>query len=95
MPSGGEIEIDARQASQADGSLAVVVRFADSGPGMPAEARARVFEPFFSTKDEGTGLGLCIAARIMERHGGRLTLEPAGNRGTTFAAWIPTVSRES
>jgi signal transduction histidine kinase len=64
---------------------------ADSGPGIPAEARARVFEPFFTTKDvgRGTGLGLDTARRIVEdRHAGSLTLE-TGDAGTTFHVSLP------
>ena len=67
----------------------VVVRVSDSGPGIPEEVSRRIFEPFFSTKDEGTGLGLCIAARIMARHEGRLVLESSNERGTTLAIHIP------
>ena len=67
----------------------VVVRLADSGPGMPKEVSRRIFEPFFSTKDDGTGLGLCIAGRIMARHEGRLVLESSNEQGTTFAIYIP------
>ncbi|MGH7134472.1 MAG: ATP-binding protein, partial [Pirellulales bacterium] len=66
-----------------------VVRVSDSGPGIPEEAAARIFEPFFSTKDEGAGLGLCIAANIMARHNGRLVLEPHAAAGATFAVWLP------
>jgi signal transduction histidine kinase len=67
----------------------VVVRVSDSGPGIPEEVSRRIFEPFFSTKEEGTGLGLCIAARIMARHEGRLVLESSNERGTTLAIHIP------
>ena len=68
----------------------IVVRIADSGPGMPDEVSRRIFEPFFTTKDTGTGLGLCIAARIMARHEGRVILESSNKRGTIFAVHIPT-----
>ncbi len=73
----------------------VVVRIQDTGPGMPQDVRERIFEPFYTTKDEGTGLGLCIAAQIMARHDGRLVLESSTERGTTFAVWIPTVRKET
>jgi signal transduction histidine kinase len=69
----------------------VVVDIADTGPGIPREARAHVFEPFFTTKDvgRGTGLGLDTARRIVvERHGGSLTFD-TGEHGTTFHVWLP------
>ena len=55
---------------------------ADDGPGIPAEARARVFEPFFTTREEGTGLGLAIARRLVTDVGGRIVLESEEGRGT-------------
>ena len=73
----------------------VVVRVQDTGRGMPQDVRERIFEPFYTTKDDGTGLGLCIAAQIMARHGGRLVLESSTERGTTFAVWIPTARKEA
>ncbi len=66
-----------------------VVRVQDEGPGIPPEVRERFLEPFYSTKPDGTGLGLCIAARIMAQHGGRLELEPQSGHGASFAVWIP------
>ncbi|HVX39067.1 MAG TPA: HAMP domain-containing sensor histidine kinase [Gemmatimonadaceae bacterium] len=62
----------------------VVIRVADDGPGIPRELRARVFEPGFSTKKSGWGIGLSLAKRIVEEnHGGRLVLLPT-ERGATF-----------
>jgi two-component system, sporulation sensor kinase E len=88
MPAGGQIRLDFSQ-SQHEAAKMVVTRVQDTGQGMPPDARARIFEPFFSTKDSGTGLGLCIAARIIEQHGGRLVLETSTDQGTTFAVWLP------
>ena len=53
--------------------------------GISEDIRERIFEPFYSTKDDGTGLGLCIAAQIMVSHSGRLVLESSTQKGTTFA----------
>ena len=61
----------------------------DTGPGIPVDARARLFEPFFSLKPSGTGLGLAIARRTVEAHGGRITAEPASPHGTTFRLDLP------
>ena len=57
---------------------------ADNGRGVPPEARDRIFEPFFSTKETGLGLGLAIARGIVTAHGGRIWVESAPGRGTTF-----------
>ena len=62
--------------------LGVRLTVADDGSGIPAEARARVFEPFFTTREEGTGLGLAIARRLVTDVGGRIVLESEEGRGT-------------
>ena len=68
---------------------AVRIRVADDGPGIPRELRARVFEPGFSTKTSGWGIGLSLARRIVEEgHGGRLVLVPVDG-GATFDVILP------
>lgn len=67
----------------------VVMEVADTGKGIPPEVQKRLFDPFFTTKPGGTGLGLPIAARIVEKHGGKLGYETAHNRGTTFRIVLP------
>jgi len=94
MPGGGEIRIVASPERNADDQLMLVVRICDTGPGMPPEVHSRIFEPFFSTKENGTGLGLCIAAQVMARHGGGLVLESSTEQGTTFAVWLPLASED-
>ena len=91
----GEIQITIDTGCEPDDRSMVVVRVQDTGRGMPQDVRERIFEPFYTTKDDGTGLGLCIAAQIMARHGGRLVLESSTRRGTTFAVWIPIARKES
>ena len=66
-----------------------VVRICDTGCGIPKHIQARIFDPFFSTKDDGTGLGLCIAAQIMAQHEGRLELDASVLEGTAFLIHIP------
>jgi len=69
----------------------VVVRVADDGKGMPPEVQARVFEPFFSTKEggRGVGLGLSIVQGIVARHGGTIDVASEPGRGTTFTVRLP------
>ncbi len=69
----------------------VAVEFQDDGPGIAAEDLPRVGEPFFTTKRGGTGLGLAIAQRIVERHGGVLTLESDAGGGTCARVTMPGV----
>lgn len=88
MPRGGRLRIEADCETDRSGTRMAVVRVSDTGPGIPADVAPRVFEPFFSTKDEGTGLGLCIAANIMARHNGRLAFESHADAGATFAVWL-------
>ena len=77
---GGTLQISADRTADDE----VRIRVADDGPGIPRELRARVFEPGFSTKESGWGIGLSLARRIIEEaHGGRLELAPS-SEGATF-----------
>lgn len=66
-----------------------VLEVTDTGPGIPPEVENRLFDPFFSTKEGGSGLGLPIAARIIENHGGQIHYQTQRNRGTTFSVVLP------
>ena len=83
----GAIIITTRRVN--DTSVAVDVE--DNGHGIPAETLPRIFDPFFTTKDvgKGTGLGLSIAFRIVDEHGGRLTVESKVGQGTRFTVTLP------
>jgi C4-dicarboxylate-specific signal transduction histidine kinase len=67
----------------------VVVAVADSGAGIDPQVFGRIFEPFYTTKPEGTGMGLAISRSIIEAHGGRLWAEPNTPRGATFQCTLP------
>jgi signal transduction histidine kinase len=67
----------------------IELRVSDNGRGLTLEEQARIFEPFFTTKEKGTGLGLAIAQKIVEGHGGRISVESAPGQGTTFTAILP------
>jgi C4-dicarboxylate-specific signal transduction histidine kinase len=82
-------ELSISVESQADG-LAVRVR--DSGPGIDHELLEHIFEPFYTTKDHGTGMGLPICRSIIESHGGRLWAEPNVPRGSVFWFTLPVRS---
>jgi signal transduction histidine kinase len=84
MSDGGPIDVRAF----ADG-MSVVVSVEDRGGGIPDEIRARVFDPFFSTKGEGTGLGLAITRQIVEAHGGTLSCDRRDGGGTVFRVSLP------
>lgn len=61
----------------------------DNGPGIPPEIQEKIFQPLFSTKAKGTGLGLAVVAGIVERHGGSLTVESKVSEGTRFIVTLP------
>ena len=65
------------------------VLFQDEGPGIGDEERARLFEPFYTTKEGGTGLGLAIANKIVEAHGGRIEVRDRTPRGAEFSVAFP------
>lgn len=89
---------NAMQAMTRDGTLtlqtgespeAVWVSVADTGGGIPQEQINRIFEPFYTTKKKGSGLGLMIVQRIVRAHSGRIELDSHVGRGTTFRIWFP------
>ncbi|MGE3704214.1 MAG: ATP-binding protein [Vicinamibacterales bacterium] len=86
MPGGGHLAIGVVRSAEAP---EVVVTVRDSGVGMDAEALARVFQPYFSTKARGTGLGLTIAKRNVELNGGRIGVASERGAGTTVTITLP------
>jgi two-component system NtrC family sensor kinase len=84
MPGGGELIVESRTVN---GQAEVV--FCDSGRGMTSEVRERIFEPFFSTKEGGTGLGLAVSQQILQAHGGSICCESSPGGGTTFVVRLP------
>jgi signal transduction histidine kinase len=67
----------------------VVIELTDTGGGIPAETLASVGQPFFTTRPEGTGLGVATARRFVEQHGGLLDLISREGEGTTVRIWLP------
>jgi signal transduction histidine kinase len=85
MPGGGTLTIDAALAPD----KRVQLRVSDSGVGMDAEAIGKIFEPYFSTKAIGTGLGLTIAKRNIEANGGTISVTSERGRGTAVTMTLP------
>lgn len=77
-----------------EGSDAVWVSVADTGGGIPEEQLNRIFEPFYTTKKKGTGLGLMIVQRIVRAHNGHIEVDSQVGRGTTFRIWLPLHERK-
>ncbi len=97
MAGGGALTVAARRAIPAGpgAEAAVELSVADTGPGIPAEVQARLFEPFFSTKERGTGLGLAFVQQVVQEHGGAVRCESAPARGTTFTLRLPALAEEA
>lgn len=72
-----------------EGADGVWVSVSDTGCGIPDEQIKRIFEPFYTTKKKGTGLGLMIVQRIVRAHNGRIELDSRAGRGTVFRIWLP------
>jgi signal transduction histidine kinase len=88
MPTGGTLTL----AVGSEGGE-VLLRFTDSGPGIPPELQEKIFNPFFTTRREGTGLGLAITQRIVSAHSGRIEVASAAGVGTTFTLVLPAEKR--
>jgi signal transduction histidine kinase len=91
MPGKGRLVIDCRLAT-VEGRPHVVVRVIDTGVGMDEEALSRIFEPYFSTKATGTGLGLTIAKRNVELNGGTIEVQSERGAGTTVTIALPVAA---
>jgi two-component system, sporulation sensor kinase A len=89
MPNGGEMKI---QAKMQENNL--LIRFIDQGCGIPKDRIAKLGEPFYSTKEKGTGLGLMVSYKIIEAHNGRINIESEVGQGTTVDIIFPISSTE-
>jgi signal transduction histidine kinase/ActR/RegA family two-component response regulator len=99
MPEGGRVHLsltNERLSAHAVGSLPagryVRLTVADSGPGIPAELLPKIFDPYFSTKKAGSGLGLATVYSIVRKHKGHIGVSSAPGKGTTFQVWLPAAS---
>jgi len=88
MGSEGTLTI-ATRVEQERGAHTMVVTFSDTGPGIPEDQRELIFEPLYTTRTDGTGLGLSTSRRIIERHGGNLTVVSRPGHGASFVIRLP------
>jgi two-component system, NtrC family, sensor kinase len=84
MPDGGRLTVSTRGLERE-----VEITLQDTGRGMTEAVRQRLFEPFFSTKEGGTGLGLSVSQQILQAHGGTLACQSEPGQGTTFVLRLP------
>jgi len=87
-PEGGSVWVRITNEARPHGSF-VVVSVRDQGPGIPKENQERIFDPFFSTRDQGSGLGLSIASRLMDEHHGAIEVMPSAPQGAEFRLLFP------
>jgi two-component system, sporulation sensor kinase E len=90
MARGGVLRIQTGAAGEE-----IWVSLSDTGGGIPHERLNRIFEPFYTTKQKGSGLGLMIVQRIVRAHGGRIELDSRVGQGTTFKVWLPMRDRQT
>jgi signal transduction histidine kinase len=91
MPDGGRLDIQMHVRTSAE----LVVVFQDTGTGIPEDLLEGVFQPLFSTKPKGVGLGLALVRMIVEAHGGTVEVESEEGRGTTFRVVLPIKGKAS
>ncbi len=90
MPDGGTVDIRVKDMFE---NIEIAIK--DNGSGMDEETRSRMFEPFFSTKDRGTGLGMSITASIIKAHNGHIDVRSEAGRGTEFMITLPITELKS
>jgi two-component system sensor histidine kinase HydH len=94
MNDGGTLTIETAVTDSADGPPTVTLNVTDTGVGMSAEEVGKLFEPFYTTKPRGTGLGMTVVSRVVEQNGGRVGVRSAPGKGTTFSLVLPIAGAE-
>ena len=92
---GGRVTVRTQALGNSDNIHAVGISNEDTGEGIPAENRERVFEPFFTTKPHGTGIGLPLAKKFVERNGGTIALSETATVGTTINLTLPCAKSDA
>jgi hypothetical protein len=94
MRDGGTLTIQTEVVAR-DGDSFVRTRIGDTGKGIPAGELERIFVPFYTTKTQGTGLGLPICRKLVTQNGGTISVESRVNEGTTFIIDLPVVAGQT
>lgn len=89
MPNGGTLSIHAAAQPAAGAAQGIAIEFSDTGHGIAADDLHKIFEPFYTTKVTGPGLGLAISYTIVQQHGGELRAQSKAGEGTTFVVTLP------
>lgn len=87
MPDGGRLDVNLELEGEG-----VSLSVQDTGIGMDSETIDRIFEPFYSTKEDGSGLGLAVSYGIVQGHGGEIRVDSKSGQGTCFTVWLPLSS---
>ena len=93
-PGAGELILRAHRSRDQDGKPTVLIHVIDTGPGIPPESLEKIFQPYFTTKSGGTGLGLPTTRRLIEAHGGRLDVYTQQGKGSDFTIVLPAEGGE-
>lgn len=100
MPGGGKLRVSAKnyeydgsekELAELSGNYFVKISFSDTGHGIPKENLQKIFDPYFTTKQRGSGLGLATTYAIIKKHGGRITVDSQLGEGTTFSIYLPAI----
>lgn len=103
MPRGGEVRVGLERVALSEETVALLgipsgehalLTFADTGPGIPPEILPHIFEPYFTTKEGGSGLGLATVYALVRQYGGHIAVSSAPGRGTVFKIYLPLVEAE-
>jgi len=88
MPNGGHLRVEAEELDKGE----VRIRIIDTGGGIDPEQIPRLGEPFYTTKEKGTGLGLMVSRRIIQEHGGQIVISSEPGKGTTVDVILPVMA---
>ena len=88
MPDGGALTVEAYRL-RTGGREGVQITIHDTGCGISEENSASIFEPFYTTRGAGTGLGLTVVNRILDEYSGTVAFRSEPEKGTTFSVWLP------